>query len=136
MIMPFIPLEYNGPLCLPGSPCSTVSPWASAWLLASIAPVIFSGAATIFVALMLSIAGSRWRPFLSGALIALSIVYLSGLAIALAVSVSSNMVLGLPGIAIAASIGPLLVFLSGLLLARGPRKRRLTSDIPSSGTEK
>lgn len=119
LLLPLIPVEYNGPACFTSSPCSTISPWALTWLPAVIIVLlIFSGAATIIVVLILRISASRLYPFLGGLLIALSVVYLSGLATALVVTVFSGMGLGLLGSAIAASFGPLLVFLSGLLLVK------------------
>ncbi len=113
--------SYSGPTCFS---CPKIPPWAVTWVAVLRVLSLSLGAGTMIVASMLRIVGSKWHRSLGGVLIALSVLYMSGLAFSAIVLISSNVVAGLPWAILTASIGPVLVLLGGLMCVKGGRLAR------------
>ncbi len=83
---------------------------------------LFSGLATIFVALLLRVRGRRWQDALGAFLIALALAHWSGLAIFLAsgffafLDPDQSLLLT---VSTSLSIGPLLALSDGILVLKG-----------------
>ncbi|HZY93272.1 MAG TPA: hypothetical protein VFE98_00200 [Candidatus Bathyarchaeia archaeon] len=117
LVLPLAPLQFEGPACFQGSPCSMIPAWVPAWLFVVMVIDICSGVAATFTVLILKVASARRHPLLGWVLISISTVYLTGLIISVVISVISNTG-GLLGIGIPGFLGPLLVLIGGRMLAK------------------
>lgn len=113
-------LQFSGPACL-NLFCLYVPEWFGTWIVMMIL-WLFSGLATIFVALLLRVRGRRWHNALGAVLMALALAHWSGLAIFLASGffafLDPDQSL-LPIVSTSLSIGPLLALSDGILVLKG-----------------